>query len=129
MKISKFCLCLALLLAPAVLLAEADAPVTVQDGDARTMMSSGFVMMDMSNEEKEQFSKIVGKFNAEAKIKLARELRRDVPNRDRQVDKLLERLFADLDKRVEPLVTEERQAGYVLFKQGLADQMRPGWEF
>jgi len=129
MKISGFCLCLALLLMPAVLLAEADAPVTVKDGDARTLMSAGFVMMKMSDEEKAQFSEIVSKFNAEAKIKLARELRRDVPNRDRQVDRLLEKLFTDLDKRVEPLVTEERQAGYVLFKQGLADQMRPGREF
>lgn len=124
---------LSALLFPAVLSFAAEPrelPAEVQEAidnaDPQTLMAAGFGLMKLTEDEKARFGEIVKAFGEDVRSAVAKEMRRNAPNRRRRIRRSMTRLFDDLDERVRPIVNEQRLPGYRLFKKGLAEQMRPG---
>ena len=118
---------LALILLPAGASgAERELPDALKDKDPQELMAIGLGLMQLSDEEKTRFGEIIDAFVQDLKGAIATEMRRNAPNADRRIKKKVTQLFEDLDQRTAGIVSESRNPGYLVFKKGLADQMKPG---
>ena len=126
MKLSTIALSLAMLLLPFSALADdVKLPDSLKDADPQTLMAVGFGLMKLDDSEKEKFGDIIGEFTKDVRLAVSAEMRRNLPNAPRRVKRRMDNLFDDLDQRVKPIVNKDRMQGYLLFKKGLAEQMRP----
>lgn len=126
MKLSTLALSLTLLLLPIGAMADdIKLPDNLKDADPQTLMAVGFGLMKLSDGEKEKFGDIIGEFTKDVRSAVSAEMRRNLPNAPRRINRRMSNLFDDLDKRVKPIVNKDRMQGYLLFKKGLAEQMRP----
>ncbi len=105
--------------------AEQQLPEALQDAEPQQLMGVGFGLMQLSEPEKQAFGKIIRTFGQDVRSAIASEARKNAPNRQRRIRRRVEFLFEDLDERLSDIVTEERRQGYLIFKKGLAQQMRP----
>lgn len=106
-------------------IAESKLPESLENAEPAVIMAAGFGLMNLSDEEKVIFGEIIKDFSSDVQERMQLEARRNAPDLERRIKRRVNSLFADLDDRVKPVLNEERDVGYQIFKEGLYRQMQP----
>lgn len=105
--------------------AATELPESLETAEPAVIMAFGFGLMDLSDDEKAKFGKIIREFTGDVQKRVQTEARRNAPHLERRMQRRVSNLFDELDNRVKTLVSEERRTGYQIFKLGLYRQMQP----
>lgn len=101
-------------------------PDVLKDAPPQKLMAVGLGLMDLDAGRKAEFGKVVDEFSVKTGKAIRNIMKRNAPGMPRKIGNKLKRAFSDLDKKMKPIIPEQKWDAYLIFKKGLADQLTPG---
>ena len=98
----------------------------LKDAPPQKLMAIGLGLMDLDAARKAEFGKVIDEFSVKTGKAIRKIMKRNAPGMPRKIGNKLKRAFSDLDKKMKPIVPEQKWGAYLIFKKGLADQLTPG---